>query len=62
MKEYVQTNQENEPKENPYRIHYDNYMDTTSSDTECTGLIPAGGIDGQEWERYKDIFPFGGQE
>lgn len=62
MKEYMQSNQENKENENPYNIFYDNYMETTSSDTECTGLIPSGDKDGLDWERYKEIFHFGGYE
>lgn len=62
MKENMQSKQKEIAEENPYHIYYDNYMETTSSETECTGLIPSGDKDREEWERYKDLFSFGGYE
>lgn len=47
-------------EKNPYHIFYDNYMNSGSSDTECTGLIPKGEDEPENWENYKDIFHFGG--
>lgn len=42
---------------NPYRISYDDYLDTNAS-TECTGLMyqPAKGR--EEWEQYHEVFNF----
>lgn len=62
MEEYFKSKQEEKTEKNPYQVFYDNYMETTSSDTECTGLIPSGSKDQQDWEEYKDIFHFGGSE
>lgn len=62
MRENKKQNQIKDYEKNPYHVFYDNYMETTSSDTECTGLIPAGDTDQLDLERYKDIFHFGGYE
>lgn len=62
MKENTHKNKKNLSEKNPYNISYDNYMKTTSSGTECTGLIPNGEKDREDYERYKEIFSFGGSE
>lgn len=46
-----------EYQENPYHISYDNYSDTNAA-TECTGLIYSAAENGEEWERYHEIFDF----
>lgn len=46
-----------ENSENPYRIYYEDYLDTNAC-TECTGLIPGEAADGEEWEAYREIFNF----
>lgn len=48
---------ENTEKENPYKISYENYLDTNAS-TECTGLMPNGADGRMEWDAYREIFDF----
>lgn len=47
----------NAPKEDLYRVSYENYLDTNAC-TECTGLIPAEADGRKEWNNYREIFDF----
>lgn len=44
-------------EENPYRINYEDYMDTNAC-AECTGLIPELVRDEEEWEHYREVYDF----
>jgi hypothetical protein len=45
---------------NPYNVNYNNYLESNSSATECTGLIPIDNENRTEWEHYRDLYHFGG--
>lgn len=49
--------QKKENTDNPYRISYENYLDTNAC-TECTGLMYQAAADRDEWDAYRDIFDF----
>lgn len=51
------TNDKKTEKQNPYRVFYDDYMDTNAC-TECTGLMPELDGDEEKWENYLEIFDF----
>ncbi|MCD7867774.1 MAG: hypothetical protein LUF78_00620 [Clostridiales bacterium] len=42
---------------NPYRIYFDNSMETSAC-TECTGLIYRAASDREEWNTYRNICDF----
>ncbi len=37
----------------------EDFLMPSSSASDCTGLVPAGGSLDEEWESYQDLFPFG---
>jgi hypothetical protein len=62
MKKTQQKNPLKTQQNNPYNVNYDNYMESNSSATECTGLIPIENEDRTEWEHYRELYHFGGYE